>query len=296
MHRQAYIFLLLTTLMWGGNTIAGKLAVDHVSPMLMATIRWNIAFAVLYCVGRHKLAADWERVRPRLLYLSAMGFFGFAAFNIALYCALLFTSAVNASIEQAGIPMVIFGLNFLIFRQRLFLGQMIGFVLTIAGVVLTATHGDLHNLLLLDLNAGDALVLVAVTVYAGYTVALRFRPNIHWLSFMIVLSASASITSIPFALGEYAAGSAIWPDARGWGCILYTAAFPSLLSQVFFIRGVEAIGANRAGLFINLVPIFGTLLSILILGETLHLYHVVAIVLALGGIWLAELSGRRVRT
>ena len=82
----------------------------------------------------------------------------------------------------------------------------------------------------------------------------------------------------------------------GWGCVLFTAIFPSLLSQVFYMRGVELIGANRASLFINLVPIFGTLLSILILGESLHPYHVVAIVLALGGIWLAERSGRRVRS
>ena len=296
MHRQAYLLLLATTLFWGGNTIAGKLAVGHVSPMLLPTLRWAIAFCCLYALGQHRLAADWHLVRPRLLYLAMMGFFGFAAFNLAIYSALLFTSAVNASIEHAGIPMVIFGLNFLIFRQRVFAGQMIGFVLTLAGVVLTATHGDLRNLLRLDLNAGDALVLVAIIVYAGYTVALRFRPAVHWQSFMIVLSASACLTSIPFALVEYATGNAIWPDVLGWGCVLFTAIFPSLLSQVFYMRGVELIGANRASLFINLVPIFGTLLSILILGETLHLYHVVAIVLALGGIWLAERSGRRVRS
>lgn len=296
MQRQAYLLLLLTTLIWGGNAVAGKLAVGHVSPMLLTTLRWGIALVCLYALGREQLRTDWERVRPRLLYLCVMGFLGFGLFNIALYCALLFTSAVNASIEQTGIPMVIFGLNFLIFRQRIFAGQLIGFVLTFTGVVLTAAHGDVRNLLLLDLNVGDALVLVAVVVYAGYTVGLRFRPAIHWQSFMIVLSASAVVTSIPFAAGEYATGNSIWPDAIGWGCVLYTAIFASLLSQVLFIRGVEIIGANRAGLFINLVPIFGTLLSIVILGEVLHLYHVVAIVLALGGIWLAESSGRRVRT
>lgn len=295
MHRHAYLLLLATTLIWGGNAVAGKLAVGHVSPMLLATLRWAIAFCCLYALGRHRLAADWQLVRPRLLYLSVMGFFGFAAFNIALYSALVFTTAVNASIEQAAIPMVIFGLNLIIFRQRIFAGQIVGFVLTLAGVVLTATHGDIRNLLRLDLNVGDALVLVAVIVYAGYTVALRFRPAIHWQSYMIVLSASACLTSIPFAIGELAAGYAVWPDAIGWGCVLYTAIFPSLLSQVFFMRGVEMIGANRAGLFINLVPIFGTLLSIMILGEALHLYHVAAIALALGGIWLAESSGRRVR-
>lgn len=293
MHRTAYVLLLLTTLFWGGNAVAGKLAVGHVSPMLLVALRWGLAFILLYALGHRQLKADWHAVRPRLLYLTTMGFFGFAAFNLALYGALLYTSAVNVSIEHAGIPMVIFALNFLIFRQRVFAGQAVGFVLTIAGVVLTAAHGDLAGLLRLELNRGDALVLVAVLVYAGYSVALRYRPAIHWQSYMIVLSAAACLTSLPFAAAEYSADASIWPDATGWACVVYTAVFPSLLSQVFYMRGVEFIGSNRAGLFINLVPIFGTLLSIAVLGESLYGYHLVAIALAFSGIWLAEWSGRR---
>ena len=92
---------------------------------------------------------------------------------------------------------------------------------------------------------------------------------------------------------EFWAGAAILPDARGWGVIAYTVLFPSILAQIFYIRGVELIGANRAGLFINLVPIFGTLLSIVLLGEAFFAYHAVAMALVLGGIWLAETSGRK---
>ncbi|MDN2580030.1 DMT family transporter [Aquibium sp. ELW1220] len=293
MHRAAYVLLLLTTMFWGGNAVAGKMAVGHVSPMLFVVLRWTVAFGLLYLIGHRQFRADWAAIRPRLAYLSAMGFFGFAAFNLALYGAFLYTSAVNGSIEHAGIPMAIFALNFLIFRQRVFAGQIFGFLLTFVGVVLTAAHGDLGGLLRLDLNRGDALVLVAVLVYAGYTVFLRYRPAIHWQSYMIVLSAAACLTSVPFAIAEHAAGALIWPDATGWGCVAYTAIFPSLLSQVFYMRGVEMIGANRAGLFINLVPIFGTLLSLMVLGEMLHGYHVVAIALAFAGIAIAEWSGRR---
>ncbi|RST88252.1 DMT family transporter [Aquibium carbonis] len=293
MHQAAYALLLLTTMFWGGNAVAGKMAVGHVSPMLLVVLRWAMAFGFLYLIGHRQLSADWAAVRPRLAYLSAMGFFGFAAFNLALYGAFLYTTAVNGSIEQAGIPVVIFALNFLFFGQRVFKGQIVGFLLTFAGILLTAAHGNLAGLLRLDLNRGDALVLVAVVVYAGYTVCLRYRPPIHWKSYMIVLSAAAGLTSIPFAIMEYAADAMIWPDATGWGCVVYTAVFPSLLSQVFYMRGVEMIGANRAGLFINLVPIFGTMLSILVLGEALHGYHVVAIALTIAGIWIAEWSGRR---
>jgi drug/metabolite transporter (DMT)-like permease len=143
-------------------------------------------------------------------------------------------------------------------------------------------------LLELDVNLGDAIMLLGSIVYAAYTVALRFRPSIHWQSLMIVLSFSGFITALPFVFLEMSLGSTFAPDLQGWMVLGYVVAFPSLLSQVFYIRGVEQIGANRAGLFINMVPIFGTLLSIVLLGETFYAYHAIALALVFGGIWLAE--------
>ncbi len=291
--RNAYVLLLLTTLFWGGNAIAGKMAVGHVSPMLLTTARWGLACVVLAAFGWPRLKADWAVVRTRLVYLTLLSGAGFAAFNLALYSALLFTSAINVSIEQAGMPMLIFLANFILFHLRVTWAQIVGFVVSLAGVALTAAHGEPARLLDLDVNFGDALMLIALVVYAGYTVALRFRPAIHWQSLMIVMCGAAAITSLPFAIGEHLYGAAITPDTQGWAVIAYTALFPSILAQIFYIRGVELIGANRAGLFINLVPIFGTLLSILILGEIFHLYHAVAMAMVLGGIAVAELGGRK---
>ncbi|MDQ2632520.1 MAG: DMT family transporter [Pseudomonadota bacterium] len=293
MHKTAYPLLLLTTLFWGGNAVAGKLAIGHVSPMLLTTARWGFALVVLCMIGWPRLMADWTAVRRNAIYLMALGAVGFSIFNVALYSAVVHTSAINVSIEQAGIPMLIFIFNFLLFRLRATLAQVTGFLVALIGVVLTASHGDPARLLGLDLNFGDALMLAAVVGYAGYTVALRFKPDIHWQSLMIALMAGAFITSIPFALAEAQAGASIVPDARGWAIILYTVIFPSVLAQLFYVRGVEDIGANRAGLFVNLVPVFGTLMSVLLLGEEFHLYHAVALALVLGGIWLAETSGRK---
>ncbi len=293
MTKNAYLLLGLTTLFWGGNAVAGKMAVGHVSPMLLTTLRWGLAMAILVAIGWPRLKADWGKVRRRLLYLTALGALGYTVFNMALYTALIYTSAINASIEQAGMPMLIFAANFLLFRLRVTWAQILGFTLSLAGVAITASHGDPVSLLQLDVNFGDALMLIAVLVYAAYTVALRFRPAIHWQSLMIMLTATAFVTCIPFALAEYWTGNATAPDARGWTIVAYTVLFPSILAQIFYIRGVELIGANRAGLFINLVPIFGTLLSIIILGEDFYLYHGLAMVMVLGGIWLAEHSGRK---
>lgn len=293
MHRTAYVILILTSLFWGGNAIAGKLAIGHVSPMLLTTLRWGVALLVLLAIGWRQLALDWPELRRKLLLLMLLGALGFSIFNVALYSALLYTTAINVSIEQAGMPMIIFIANFLLFRLKVTLGQIAGFVLSIFGVALTASHGEPARLLALDLNFGDVLMLLAILVYGAYTVALRFKPQVHWKSLMIVLSGAAFLTSIPFAVAEAALGAGISPDLRGWTVVVYTAILPSVVAQVFYIRGVELIGANRAGLFINLVPIFGTLLSILILGEAFHAYHAAAMALVLGGIWLAEHSGRK---
>lgn len=292
MHKTAYPLLFLTTLFWGGNAVAGKMAVGHVSPMLLTTARWGFALVILCLIGWSRLASDWPTVRRNAPYLVVLGAFGFTVFNVALYSAVVYTSAINASIEQAGIPMVILIANFLLFRLRATWAQIAGFVISIAGVALTASHGDPSRLLALDLNFGDVLMLLAVVAYAGYTVALRFKPDIHWQSLMIAMTAGAFITSLPFAAAELATGAAILPDARGWSVIVYTTIFPSILAQIFYVRGVELIGANRAGLFVNLVPVFGTLMSVVLLGEDFYLYHAVALVLVLGGIWLAETSSR----
>jgi drug/metabolite transporter (DMT)-like permease len=292
MHLAAYGLLFLSTLFWGGNGVAGKLAVGHVSPMLLTAARWGFACAILLALGHARLRADWPALRRRLGLLSLLGFLGFSAFNLALYSALLFTSAINTSIEQAGIALLIFVFNFVLFRVLASAAQIAGFLLSLVGVALTAGHGDLRRVLALDVNFGDALMLVSVIGYAAYTVALRLRPPAHWMSLMIVMTAAAFLTSLPFAAGEFAYGAGVAPDARGWAAIAYTALFPSILSQVFFIRGVEMIGPNRAGLFINLVPICGTLLAIALLGEAFEPFHAAALALVAGGIALAEWGGR----
>lgn len=293
MHRTAYFLLLLTALAWGANAVAGKLAVGHISPMLLTSIRWGMAFVIMASIGAGKLRQEWPRVRPHLLYLVLQGAVGFSVFNALMYSALLFTSAINVAIEQAGMPMIIFVANFLLFAMRVSWAQILGFALSLVGIALTASHGDIARLAALDVNLGDALMMLAVLLYGAYTVALRYKPAISWQSMMLMLSASAFVTSLPFTVWEIAADRVVWPDARGWTIGAFTAVIPSVLAQVFYMRGVELIGSNRAGLFINLVPIFGTLLALIFLGEEFHLYHAIAIVLVLGGIWLAEHSGRK---
>ncbi|WP_027231275.1 DMT family transporter [Phyllobacterium sp. UNC302MFCol5.2] len=293
MNRTAYIFLLLTALFWGGNAVAGKFAVGHISPMLLTLLRWLLAFLIIASISVRQVQRDWTMLRKHLWLLAALGAFGFTFFNMALYSALNYTSAINVTIEQAGIPMVIFVANLLLFGTPVRAGQIIGFSLSLVGVALTAGHGSFSQLARLEVNFGDALMILAVLLYSGYTVALRFRPAINWQSLMTAMTFFAFLTAIPFTLWEWQRGALMPPDTTGAMVVLYTAILPSLAAQVLFLKGVEYIGANRAGLFINAVPIFGTLLAVALLGEEFHPYHGIALVLVLGGIWIAELSGRK---
>ncbi|MCR4267107.1 DMT family transporter [Nitratireductor sp. ZSWI3] len=293
MYRNAYTLLCLTMLFWGGNAVAGRLAVGHISPMMLTTLRWVIGVVLIYGFAHPHLKRDWPAIRANLPLLAALGALGFTGFNALFYSSAQYTSAINIAIEQGAIPMVIFVANFILFRVHVTPLQILGFMLSLVGVALVASHGDITRLRDLDVNFGDALMLVAVLLYAGYTVGLRLKPNIHWLSLMFILSLSALFASLPLLAWETATDRLILPDLQGWLVLFYAALFPSVLAQALYIRSNEMIGGNRAGLFINLVPIFGTLLSIVILGEAFYLYHALALTLVLGGIWIAEHSGRK---
>ncbi|WP_117191734.1 DMT family transporter [Rhizobium terrae] len=288
MHKKAYFSLIIATLCWGGNAVAGKLAVGHVSPMMLTFCRWLFAVAVIFAISMPQIKKDWPVVKKNWPILIFLGVVGYVVFNAAQYTAVNYTTAINVSVEQVLIPMLIFVLNFILFRMKVSWAQIFGFSLTFVGGVITAVHGDFYTLMTLTVNIGDAIMMIAVVGYAIYTVALRWRPQIDWRTMMAIPALVALIFSLPLVLWEYSADRMIWPDTTGWIVALYTALFASLVAQVLYILGVQEIGANRAGLFINLVPVFGTLLSVAVIGEELQLFHIVALALALGGIAIAE--------
>jgi len=158
----AYLLLLATTMCWGANAVAGKLAVGHVSPLLLTQLRWLLAGLAALPFAWPHLKHDWPQIRTHLPLLLAYGGIGFACFNAALYSALNHTSAINVVIEQAGMPMVIFALNFIVLRQATRGVQLLGFLITVIGVAVVVSNGRLSRLLQLDLNIGDALMLIAI--------------------------------------------------------------------------------------------------------------------------------------
>lgn len=285
---QAYLLLTLTALMWGGNAIAGRLAIGEVSPMILTCMRWVIVVAVIIpLVGRQTLA-EWPKLKQRWLFIILMGAFGFTGFNALFYAAAHHTTAVNLTIFQGSIPVLVLLGTVLFFNARALPLQVLGMIVTIAGVVLVSVKADLEILKTLALNIGDVWTLIACVFYAAYTLGLRRRPAVPAIVFFAAIAVVAFFTSLPLLVMEVVQGTAQWPTPTGWLILLYVGIMPSLVSQVFFMRGVELIGPARAGLFVNLVPVFGALLAVILLGEPFALYHGLGLVLVLGGIWLSE--------
>lgn len=290
---NAILMLGLTTLFWGGNTVAGRLAVGEVSPMVVVFLRWAIVAGIMVPMVWPRIRTDWSLMRPQLLRMVLMAAFGFVAFNSLFYIAATQTTAVNLGIIQGSMPILVLIGSVFAFGTRIRLLQVMGILLTLVGVTLIAAQGDLQKLLALAVNPGDGVMLIACVLYSGYTLALRNRPQVSGLAFFATLAGISAIASLPGLFFEMATGTAQWPTAKGWLVVLYIALFPSFLSQIFFMRGVELIGPARAGVFINLVPIFAAGLAVSILGEPFEWHHGTALALVMIGIWLSERKAGR---
>jgi drug/metabolite transporter (DMT)-like permease len=292
-YQQPYALLILTMLAWGGNAVASRMAVGEISPMLLTAGRWSLVLAIVGVLGRDAVVRNAPRLREQWRTILAMGVCGFTAFNALFYVAGHLTSAVNIAILQGSIPIFVMLGALVLHRTPVRGGQALGMLITLAGVLTVASHGDLAGLAQLQFNPGDLLMIVACVLYAGYTLALRGREGVSTLWFFAGLAAAALVTSLPLAAGELALGQAQWPTARGWAILLYVALAPSFFAQLFYMRAVQLIGPARAGLFVNLVPVFGALLAVLLIGEPFHAHHAAALGLVLLGIALAEISARR---
>jgi drug/metabolite transporter (DMT)-like permease len=295
---RPYLILVLTTLFWGGNVVAGKLAVGHIDPHSLMILRWTGALLLVLPFAIGPLRRDWAIVRAKWWLYLFYGAVGYATFNVFVYVAAYYTSGVNIALEQVAVNIFVILFNFVLFRTKVKALQLLGVLLTIVGVAIIATHGDLGRILKLEVNLGDLFIILACIAYAIYSIALRWRPQTNWLSFLSATFVGAILASFAYQAGlGNGPGSLLSNfsaiDLQGWLIAAYTAIFPSVLSQLFYVRGVELIGSNRASLFINLIPLFGTVGSVVVLGESLESFHLIAATLVAAGLVLAEWSARR---
>jgi drug/metabolite transporter (DMT)-like permease len=291
-----YLLLALATLFWSGNFVLGRAVSGRIPPVGMAFWRWAGAFALLLPLSYPRLREQWPLLKRSWRILVPLGILGVGSFNTLVYVGLRATTATNAVLLNSACPAFIVAIAFLVRGQRVTRRQATGILVSLLGVAAIVSRGSPRTLLSLSVNPGDLWVLAAVLCWAVYTVLLGRRPEgIHPMAFLTALVGIGLAWLAPLYAAEVVRGGRLTPDAVTIGSLLYFALLPSVASYVFWNQAVGEVGPNRAGVFLHLMPAFGSLLAVLLLGEAFRLYHLLGIGLILSGVTLAGASvpGRR---
>jgi drug/metabolite transporter (DMT)-like permease len=287
-YRWPSLMLTLAAIFWAGNTIAGRLAVGEISPFMLTFLRWLFVLAALWPVYGGEIRRHWPQIRPRLAGIVALAALGMTGFNALYYVAAHHTSAINIGILQGSMPIFVLAGAYLAHGTRASLVQQAGVLVTALGVVVVATRGAPLEILGVEFNRGDLAMLAACALYAAYTVGLRDRPSMPGTAFFTLLALISVATSVPLVVAEALVLGFKVPTSTGLLITAWVAIFPSCLSQIFYLRGVDLIGPGRAGVYINLVPVFAAAMAVTLINEPFASFHAVALVLVLAGIWLAQ--------
>ncbi|BAI70986.1 hypothetical protein AZL_003480 [Azospirillum sp. B510] len=284
---QAWLLMMMPPLFWAGNAVMGRAVAGAVPPVGLAFWRWFLGMLIVLPFAWRHLRHDLTPMLARWKSVLLLATLGIGVFNTLQYIALNSTTALNCVMLQSSMPVMIVLMSVVLFRDRVGAMQGLGIVVSLAGATTLISHGDPATLLGLELNSGDLWMLAAVVIYAAYTTLLRRRPAVHGLSFVVVTFAIGALELLPFYIWESLGGHPMRVSGITLLAVGYTVLFPSIAAYLCFNRAVELLGPNTAGLAIHLVPVFGSLLAILFLGEQLHPYHGIGIALIAAGILLA---------
>lgn len=284
--------MLVPGLVWAGNAIVARSVAGEVPPIGLAFWRWTLGAMIVLPIAWPHVRRDLPVLRACWRVMLLLSALGIGLFNTGLYLAAQSTTALNIVMLQTSIPVLIVLASFIIFHETVTFQQVIGIALSLAGALTLITHGDWQVLTGLAFNVGDLWMLGACLMYAGYTALLRLRPNVHALSFLFASFVIGALMLLPFYVGESLVSRPMPLNWQALLAILYVAVFASVLGYLAYNRTVAVLGASTAGLSVYLVPVFGTLLAMLLLGEHPQIYHAVGIGLIAAGIGLAARRSR----
>lgn len=290
---RAVAMLVLVMMMWAGNAIVGRAIRFEIPPFTLAFVRWTGALLILMPFAAKHLWADRAALSRGWKILLLLGVAGVAAFNGFLYVGLRYTTATNALLFQAAIPALVLLFDFLLFRERSSVRQIVAVLVSTFGVFVIIFRGDPGAVLGLHFGRGDLLLFGAIVSWALYTVLLRLRPAVSPSSFIAATFVVGVVIMAPLAATEWRGIAAMSLTPRVLGAFAYVALLPSLVAYLIYNAAVARIGPARAGQAITLLPLFGAILSAMLLGEVLHDYHFAGMILILLGIVIAALHRRR---
>jgi len=253
-----------------------------------------VAVAVMMPFAWKDIRAHWPVIRREWRMMVWLAFWGTGLHNVFAYAGLQYTTAVNGVILTSSVPVMIIVLAWLVYRETITAAQSLGVVISLAGVLAILTRGDLSVLAQLSLNKGDVIILVGMLFWAAYTVFLRHKPpDLPGIALLAACGAIGIVLMLPFFLAEMLfMGGRIEVTPATMAAMVYVGIFPTFVGYVFWNRGVAEVGSNVAGIFMHLMPVFGSLLAWMFLGERIRPFHLAGIALILAGIALTT-RGRR---
>lgn len=286
--RAPWVLLAAANLFWAGNIVIARGLTGNIPPVTLAYWRWTGAFVIAAGFAWPRLRADLPAIFRDWRIMLVLSATGIASYNTMSYIGLTSTTALNVLLLQSAAPLMIIVWAYLLFRETPTVRQTLGILVSLIGVGAIAAHGSLDALAALRLNRGDMWVIAALMIYAFYCVTLRKRPAVNPLSFLVAAMGLGSMMMLPFMLWEAASGAQIHGGLPSYLAIGYTAVLPSFVAYLFFNRGVELIGAARAGQSMHLMPLFGAILAVLLLHERFRMYHAFGFAMIATGILLAS--------
>jgi len=285
---QPYLLLCITALCWAGNAIVGRLAAGHIPPVTLSFLRWSLAFLMILPFAWGHLKRDWAAIRGGLGTMILLSVTGIGVFNTLQYWSLEYTTALNTLLLQSAGPLFVAIWSLILLGVRLTLAQAGGIALSLVGVLVILLHGDVTTLRNIEFNKGDVIFTVALLIFGLYSVLTLKRPKIHALSLVGFTFGCGAACLIPLWIWELLSRPVMRMDTANLLSLFYVAVFPSTVAYLCFNRGVQLIGANRAAPFFHVVPVFGSAMAIVFLGERPQVYHLIGFALVLTGVYIAS--------
>jgi len=289
-NNSAYIFLILATLFWSGNFIVGKAAsFFEIPPFSLNFYRWTFAWLILAPFTLKEIIQKKEHILENIKLILVLGITSITIFNSIVYYSLNFTQVISGVLMISTIPVMIIFFSWIFKIEKTNTYQILGVIFSLLGVTIIVTKADMDILINLNFNKGDLWMVVAMFSWAIYSALLRKKKfDLSQASLLEVIISAGLILLLPAYLIEMALGYELNVDLPFILTLSYVVLFPGLASFICWIKGISIIGPNRAGIFLHLMPIFSTVLAILIFKEQFMNYHLFGAVFIISGIFLSS--------
>ena len=290
----ALVLLIASSLFWSGNFFTGKIAsLYDLAPFKLSFLRWSLAFLLLLPFTYRKIILDFSKYKKNLPYLIITSILGVTIFNSFTYLSLQTSMVINSSIMASITPLLIIFFSWLIFKTQTYFMQFFGIILSIIGVLLIISKANFNNLINLDFTIGDLWMLAAVFSWGLYSVLLKkIDSTLSQLATLEVMIFIGLIFIFPFYFFESLNNSFLPKDSNEILMITYVAIFASITSFFAWNKGVSIVGANKAGLFLHLIPVLSSMWAILFLGEIFSFFHLLGTIFIIFGIILSNVNRR----